>query len=544
MQTLKKSPLLLNIVFIIQLVLVVFVAGGILPRWLILILAGLVSVYVLIDSLDNALVFFVRSIPLFVAIPFTSYFDSFNIWRFAAGLIFLKWFFTKDISQLIRQQLGHLIKRPIQYFLSHQITTAVAIFFFMSLLSLLTATDLFAGIKRIIYLVNLSLVGVVIFDLARSSDNLAPRLIKNLVIPGVIVVALGFIQLAMTYWFDIFAFIEIWQFIQESWYGSFWARIVVEGNTWFAYFGPQLSLRMFSIFPDSHTFPMFVLLTIPSILALALTRVVKGATTLRELVRGRASLWILFLPVFYLAIILSGTRGIWLAVFAPLISLPFIRKKIRDIPTKKILSYISLFSIAFFILFLIANPILTSNQFLLDKGNNDLLRQRIRSIIDFGETSNSDRLEIWSASVKSIYSRPLLGVGIGNFPVVLDQDIDQAKAGSSAHNLYLNIAAEIGLVGLFVALAFLWSLLLRGIRAFEKTRRPFLKIYLGSVLFYLIWIFAYLLTDAALFDERAFLIFSVHAALIFSLYEKIKRPEPQLESVSRQEKQQSPERNS
>ena len=45
---------------------------------------------------------------------------------------------------------------------------------------------------------------------------------------------------------------------------------------------------------------------------------------------------------------------------------------------------------------------------------------------------------------------PLLGVGIGNFPVVLALNPSASKAGASAHNLYLNFFAELGVLG-FVA---------------------------------------------------------------------------------------------
>ena len=104
--------------------------------------------------------------------------------------------------------------------------------------------------------------------------------------------------------------------------------------------------------------------------------------------------------------------------------------------------------LVFFLLFAVAYPIFVSPQFLLSKGDWSLFGERIKSIIDFGETSNSQRIEIWKASLESIKNRPLLGVGIGNFPVVLNQNIFLARAGSSAHNIYLHIASEMGILTL------------------------------------------------------------------------------------------------
>jgi len=233
----------------------------------------------------------------------------------------------------------------------------------------------------------------------------------------------------------------------------------------------------------------------------------------------RSSLLIVLLPIFYLAAILSGTRGIWLAILGPMLSLIILLPKSRSKRNRHILLYISSFFLLFFLLFLVANPILTSNQFQIDKDGGDLLRERLKSILDLNELSNSGRILIWKASLTSINKQPLIGVGIGNFPTVLSQGIDAAKEGSSAHNLYLHIAAEVGVVALFVSLVFGWVILVRGFEVFKKSPDNFIKIFAGSAVLYLIWIFFYSLTDAALFDERAFLLFISVSSILLGLYE-------------------------
>ena len=70
--------------------------------------------------------------------------------------------------------------------------------------------------------------------------------------------------------------------------------------------------------------------------------------------------------------------------------------------------------------------------------------------VDPFETSNSGRIYIWKQSLESVIASPVFGVAIGNYPVILNQDVSLAKAGSSAHNLFLQIAAEIGLIGFAV----------------------------------------------------------------------------------------------
>ena len=109
-----------------------------------------------------------------------------------------------------------------------------------------------------------------------------------------------------------------------------------------------------------------------------------------------------------------------------------------------------------------------------------------------------------------------MGVGIGNFPVVLEQDIALAKAGSSAHNVYLQIGAELGVPALLIALAFFALLLKKIYRNLMQSQDEFFQLYFGALLFYFPWILLYLMTDAALFDERAFLITASVIALVIS----------------------------
>ena len=513
--TLKKP---INIIYLIQLVSVFLVAFGILPRITILGTAVMVSIFVLWASTETATAFFVRSIPIFVAIPFTSYFDSFNLWRIASGLIFLKWFFKNRKINDIKKAYQNIAAKI--NFQNYKITFYFLVFFVFVFWSLLPADDFLSGVKRIIYLTNLFLIGFVIYDLTKKNQKFAKELIKSTLIAGVLVIAVALLQLVSAYLVNIYEFMDFWaNGMQFAFYGSQWSQIAQEMNTWFAYFGPQLSLRVFSTFPDSHSFPLFVLMVIPSLLALALVPVFKNCETkpLKSLSRVRASFLIALLPIFYLFAILSGTRGIWLAVLGPVFVLPFLVKFTKTVSDKNIFKYLGIHFIIFVMLFSVAYPILGSSQFQIEKSDNQILSKRLRSILDLSETSNSGRLAIWKASAKSIIKRPLLGVGIGNFPAVLSQETEYAKAGSSAHNLYLQIAAEIGLLGLLGGMGMIWLILQRGFQIFRETEDYFTKIYSAAFILYTIWILFYSLTDAVLFDERAFLIFAVNSAIILGI---------------------------
>ena len=102
-----------------------------------------------------------------------------------------------------------------------------------------------------------------------------------------------------------------------------------------------------------------------------------------------------------------------------------------------------------------------------------------------------------------------MGVGIGNFPVVLGQNLFLAKAGSSAHNVYLHVAAEMGIGALIAMIWFLIVLLNKTFHNFVREKEQVIAVYNGASLLTIPWVLMYSLTDVAIFDERAFLLLAV-----------------------------------
>jgi len=90
----------------------------------------------------------------------------------------------------------------------------------------------------------------------------------------------------------------------------------------------------------------------------------------------------------------------------------------------------------------------------------------------------------------------------------------KVKAGSSAHNLYLHIAAEMGIPALLLMLYWFWLLLKSCYQRFQAESDPLLLVYFGASLIFIVWNLFYLLTDVAIFDERTFLLFAVSSGLI------------------------------
>jgi len=234
-----------------------------------------------------------------------------------------------------------------------------------------------------------------------------------------------------------------------------------------------------------------------------------------------------------LAVIFSGSRGAWAGAIISFLTIIFI-VFLRYSPT--IRSYTNFFIprfykswrrqiylilgslILFFVLFPIASTILFLPQY-IQLGQEATMGvsffERAKSIIDFSEISVKSRLEIWRRTIDSIILHPWLGVGIGNFPTVLNEELSAAKRGSSAHSLYLDFAAEIGVFGLLILLAICWYIFRDAWRVFTKSKNSFFRVWAGFFVFALIWILGYSLFDVVLLNDKVLLFFVSNLGILY-----------------------------
>ncbi|MBO6178468.1 MAG: O-antigen ligase family protein [Selenomonadaceae bacterium] len=88
---------------------------------------------------------------------------------------------------------------------------------------------------------------------------------------------------------------------------------------------------------------------------------------------------------------------------------------------------------------------------------NPIMLERVTSVFAAADTSSEMRLAFWEATIAMIEDHPLLGIGWGAYFMVYPE-YDFYMQGEKilivhAHNIYLNYAAEIGVLG---TLAFFW----------------------------------------------------------------------------------------
>ncbi len=180
----------------------------------------------------------------------------------------------------------------------------------------------------------------------------------------------------------------------------------------------------------------------------------------KEALKTSAKVWVFFVLAANLTcLIVTFSRGAWVAMIGVVGVLLFVRPKL-------FFPLVGL-GLALFFLFAPAG-----------------VKGRLYSIFDFKEANVAERFLIWKSAFKMIEDDPWTGVGLGTFyqqylSKYKMENVQLKWAGEHAHNLFLHVFAEIGILGLLVLIFFFASFLVKGVRNYTQQTDPFLK---GAIL--------------------------------------------------------------
>jgi len=206
---------------------------------------------------------------------------------------------------------------------------------------------------------------------------------------------------------------------------------------------------------------------------------------LLEKLKRKKIFYSISLSIIYATLMICQSRGIWISIsltsiFAIYIILKFKLVKIFK-ENKKWLILLALTFLIITIIYSTDNPINKSPL---------TVTQRALSTFDEKDPSINTRLLIWKTTFEMIKEKPLLGSGIGTFKInYLDyqskylQDNPSyikywAHAGE-AHNEYIQIGAEMGLIGLgiFILIIFIFYKLILNYLKLEKDNKKKLIVW-------------------------------------------------------------------
>lgn len=162
------------------------------------------------------------------------------------------------------------------------------------------------------------------------------------------------------------------------------------------------------------------------------------------------------------AILFNGTRGAWLAlaIIIPLVAFLYYNEK------KKVIGY---GLVAIFALGIIVHSV-------------PELNSRVATLTDKSFQSNTERILMWKSAWKMFTDHPLTGVGLGTYAHKYQTEYISPMAlepyQGHAHNNFLQMLAETGIIG-FISFCYMFgSLLYYSVKDWQQSHDP------GSLMFF------------------------------------------------------------
>ncbi len=327
--------------------------------------------------------------------------------------------------------------------------------------------------RKIFFLLSISPIVLVLVSLFKNNPSTKIKLIKATVIGAFAITIIGIVQFTLQFIFSLNTILDLWSYFIPFFLGGTFSEAVIAHNSWLVHVGTIDLMRAIAFFPDPHIFSFYLGLIIP--LALALYFISKN------------KFWIICFVVLLLGDLLTFSRGGYIGIFSGfaigfILLWPQIHTKIRHFVVLLLLSFV-------FILLIPNNPI----------------TNRFSSSFDHTDTSNTHRIELWSAAIEQIKESPLIGTGLGGYAYIVNPRANY-RTPFYVHNLALDITVELGIIGLVLFFGIFISLLL----TFYKNRTDFIALFsIISISIFLI----HSIFDTPLFSVHIFPLLLLFIAL-------------------------------
>ena len=352
----------------------------------------------------------------------------------------------------------------------------VIVFLFLSSLSLYLGCDARIGLRKLLYFFTIAPIFFVVADISQA-QKWREKAMAAIVFSGLLAAVVGLFQFVFSFLFGVGKSIRIWESLAPYFLGNSFGKIVAANSSWLVNIGGETQMRAFGFFPDPHNFAFFVSLCLFAGLGYLFSR----DKTASKIWIGAAS----FLMIA--AIGLSFSRGAYLGLIAGCIFFVVIFLKRSGVFGKALV----IAGVFFVIIFIF---------------NSNIISQRLGSSFDLKEGSNVERYKNWVQAADMIQNYPWGGVGLGNYARTVDPRLGGADRSSIyAHNLFLDIAAETGILN---AIAFLFLIFFSIWRNIKNDNIISLGLAAGLVAFFVHSIF-----DTALYSPQVLTMFFIIIAL-------------------------------
>ncbi|HLM02391.1 MAG TPA: O-antigen ligase family protein, partial [Pyrinomonadaceae bacterium] len=248
----------------------------------------------------------------------------------------------------------------------------------------------------------------------------------------------------------------------------------------------------FGSFVNRHNFAAFMEMS----LAVPLGLVFVGAVP-----RDKRLLYVTAIGLMGIALLLSGSRGGLVALLAEIFFLIILTTKTRGYGQIALKAGLA---VALFATIVVGSVLIG--------GESSLTR--------FAETATTadittNRTHIWSVSLSVIKNNPFFGAGLGAFPQVYTafDTLNGTERVEQAHNDYLQILADAGIVGLIIGAFFVFWLFRDGLRS-VRTHNVFRRGVAAGALAGCFAIFVHSIFDFVLHTTAISMMFLTLCALV------------------------------
>jgi O-antigen ligase len=300
-------------------------------------------------------------------------------------------------------------------------TPLLITFFALALFSFTQAEETEWSIRKFLFL--LSFLPVFFWTSTLLQTPLMTLRLCAAVVSGASAAALiGILQFLSQFFLPLDTLLHLWTHtLLPLFLGETFAHSVATYSSLLVNINGHTLLRASALFPDPHMFSFYLGLSLPLAIGLALTQ------------PDRKKIWLGCALLLLIADLFTFSRGGYLGLVAGLGFVFLLRGREWLTHHKK-----WVISLALPFLLLVFSPY-------------NPITERLLSSFNTRDGSNQGRLMIWRETVAVISQHPLLGIGLGNYPLSIKPTASYREP-IYAHNLYLDIAAETGILN---ALAFL-----------------------------------------------------------------------------------------
>lgn len=346
---------------------------------------------------------------------------------------------------LLSYALRGLAQRRTLSVRGNSIAAALIVFLLIGIFSVVAARDLTEWAFECIKWLQMLLVALIV---ANERD----RRVRALIIGAVLATAFG-----------------------EAVFGIIQHQVRGFGPKEFLVLGSTDRYRAYGTFEQPNPFGGYMGLTWPLAAGLALEFIsrLRHAPHIRPAAAMAAALLIGCAGTVLYALNASGSRGALIGAAAAIaaMALTRIRHPLRWLGVAALAALIAFESG-------LLNPPAALESQLAEYGDIDV-RDAYLTPISF---STIERLAHWQAAVRMIEAHPLIGIGFGNYGAAYEDFrlINWPNALGHAHNYYLNIFAETGLLGLCAYLA-LWGIVIANAMRMARSGQPRAWLALGML---------------------------------------------------------------